>query len=181
MNAISINFDFSTLFDLVTMKSNKLNPTNQKMEGKTKTHRPNNANLINNTEKELESSNKNIVLIVEDEEVNYLYIETLLENSEINFKILHAKNGQEAVNICKENSEIDIILMDLKMPILNGFEAAKQIKIVSPKIPIIAQTAYSTKEEKQKALSAGCDDFISKPINAETLTKKINKFLQLNN
>jgi len=109
----------------------------------------------------LENALKFTILIVEDEEVNYLYIETLLEDEiEINCEILHAKHGQEAVEICKENSEIAFILMDLKMPIMNGFEATKLIKEFKPDLPIVAQTAYTTKEDKEKAFTAGCDDFI---------------------
>ena len=107
-----------------------------------------------------------------------MYIETLLEDEiEINCNILHAKNGKEAVDMCKENAGINFILMDLKMPIMNGFEASKSIREFKPDLPIIAQTAYTTKEDKEKALSAGCDDFISKPISEETLNEIMNKYL----
>jgi PAS domain S-box-containing protein len=113
------------------------------------------------------------ILIVEDEEVNYLYIETLLEDEiELNCKTLHAKNGQESIDICK-NNEIDLVLMDLKMPIMNGFEATKRIKELRSDLPIVAQTAYTTNE----AFSAGCDNFISKPTSEETLNEIINKYL----
>ena len=135
-------------------------------------------NIINNDKKEItEKQNNYIILIVEDEEVNYLYLETLLENLELNLKILHAKNGKEAVEMCKQNSEIDFVLMDMKMPIMNGFEATKLIKEFQPNLPIVAQTAYSSEEEKVQAFSAGCDDFISKPISKETLSDIINKYL----
>ena len=79
--------------------------------------------------------------------------------------------------MCRENSEIDFVLMDMKMPIMNGFEATKLIKEFRPDLPIVAQTAYSTREEKGDALLAGCDDFISKPISKETLNEAINKYL----
>jgi len=133
-----------------------------------------------------ETSNYNInlgkhdkytILIVEDEEVNYLYLEILLEELEHNFKVLYAKHGQEAIEICKENTNIDLVLMDLKMPIMNGFDATKLIKKFRPCLPIVAQTAYSTKEEKRQAFSAGCDDFISKPISEKTLNRILNKNL----
>lgn len=118
------------------------------------------------------------VLIVEDEEVNYLYLETILEeNVNQNFNVLHAKHGLEAIEFCKENTDINIILMDLKMPILNGFEATKKIKEFLPTMPIIAQTAYSTEEDRKKAISYGCDDFISKPIAEDDLLKLINNYL----
>jgi len=128
--------------------------------------------------KAIEEQDKYTILIVEDEEVNYLYIETLLEDEiEINCNSLHAKHGQEAVEMCKENSEIDFVLMDLKMPIMNGFEATKLIKEFRLGLPIVAQTAYTTNEDKEKAFSAGCDDFISKPISEETLNEIMNKYL----
>lgn len=118
------------------------------------------------------------VLVVEDEEVNYLYLETILEEStNQNFIVLHAKQGIEAIKFCKENSDIDIILMDLKMPIMNGFDATKKIKEFLPTMPIIAQTAYSTEEDRKKAISFGCNDFISKPIAEEDLIKMINDYL----
>lgn len=121
---------------------------------------------------------KHTILIVEDEEVNYLYLETVLEDDiEISCEILHAKNGKEAVDICKDKPEIDLVLMDLKLPVLNGFEATKQIKKIRPDLPIIAQTAYSTKSEKDEAIAAGCDDFISKPIKEESLNEIMNKYL----
>ncbi|OQX96487.1 MAG: hypothetical protein B6I20_14360, partial [Bacteroidetes bacterium 4572_117] len=123
---------------------------------------------------------KYTILIVEDEEINYLYINTLLEDIELNFKTLHAKHGKEAIEMCKENPKIDFVFMDLKIPIINGFEATKQIKEFRPNLPIVAQTAYSTKEEKAQAILAGCDDFISKPIDEKTLNGVIIKYLATN-
>lgn len=121
---------------------------------------------------------KYTILIVEDEEVNYLYIQALIEDEiETECFTIHAKNGQEAVDICKANSKIDLVLMDLKMPDMNGIEATKIIKEFRPDLPIIAQTAYTTKIDREKALSVGCDDFISKPIKEETLKNIINMFL----
>ena len=134
--------------------------------------------LDKNKEINTEKQDKYTILIVEDEEVNYLFIETLLEDViKINCNILHAKQGKEAVDLCTENSEIDYILMDLKMPIMNGFEATKLIKKFKPDLPIVAQTAYTTNQDKEKAFTAGCDDFISKPINKELLNETINKYL----
>ena len=92
----------------------------------------------------------------------------------------HRKIELKNVEMCKENAEIDFVLMDMKMPIMNGFEATKLIKEFHPNLPIIAQTAYSTRDEKEQAFSAGCDDFISKPISEETLTKIMNKYLITN-
>ncbi|RUT73490.1 PAS domain-containing hybrid sensor histidine kinase/response regulator [Ancylomarina longa] len=121
-----------------------------------------------------EISNK-IILVAEDEEMNFLYIETAL-TEKLNCKIIHAKNGVDAIALCKKHS-IDLILMDLKMPVLNGFDATKQIKEFLPDIPIIAQTAYSTKKDIEKALAMGCDDFISKPIAINHLQSVIEKHI----
>ena len=123
----------------------------------------------------ISNQKKYLILIVEDEEVNYLYLETLLEAEiKINCDIIHAKNGLEAIEICKQNANIDIILMDLKMPIMNGYEATMQIRKFRPNLPIIAQTAYSTVSDREKAISAGCNDFISKPIAEKKLTELLN-------
>jgi len=136
-----------------------------------------NNNLENDNEKIIEKEDKYTILIVEDEEINYLYIDTLLNNIKLNLTTLHAKHGKEAVELCKVNSKIDFVFMDLKMPIMNGFEATKLINKFRPDLPIIAQTAYSTNDEKEQAFLAGCDDFISKPISEETLNEIINKYL----
>lgn len=128
--------------------------------------------------KEGDIQNKHIILIAEDEEINYLYLEILLNDViGIDCEIIHVKNGLEAVEKCKENPAIDFVLMDLKMPIMYGYEAIKQIKKIRPKLPIVVQTAYSRPEEQERAALAGCDDFVSKPISQEILKKMINKYL----
>ena len=127
--------------------------------------------------KEIEKQDKYTVIVAEDEEINYLYLEILLEGIGFNIRILHAKNGKEAVEMCKENNEIDLVLMDMKMPIMSGFEATKLIKEFCPALPIVAQTAYTRSDEKEHAFSVGCDDFISKPISEGALKEIMNKHL----
>jgi len=123
---------------------------------------------------------KYTVLVAEDEEINYLYLEALFENQiEENYVLLHAKNGKEAVDMCTENNYIDLVLMDIKMPVLNGHQAATEIKARYPNMPIIAQTAYSTESDKEEALKHGCDDFISKPINKKELFGLMKKHLDI--
>ncbi len=170
----------------ITLQSEKENLPAGKAGGSTFTvtipYKPVNSNTearnSNNDNVEItKKQDKYTILIVEDEEVNCLYINTLLEYFELNLKTLNAKHGQEAVEMCKENSEIDFVFMDLKMPVMNGFEATKLIKEFRPDLPIVAQTAYSTREEEEQAFSAGCNDFISKPISEETLNKIISKYL----
>jgi len=124
------------------------------------------------------TNNKYTILVVEDEEVNYLYIEALFEDEiEGDYNLLHVKNGLEAVEICNANNTIDLVLMDIKMPVMNGHEATEKIKEKFPNLPIIAQTAYSTESDKQLALKHGCDDFISKPIDKDKLIGLIIKYL----
>ena len=137
----------------------------------------NNSKIIEN--KCLKSKKiKSTILIAEDEEVNYLVIEILLKDKlKLDCHLIHAKNGQEAVDICKNNKEIDFVLMDIKMPVMNGYEATKQIKKIRPDLAVIAQTAFSTIEDKEKAFSSGCNDFISKPINKDTLKTIVDRIL----
>ena len=161
----------------------KINVISKKWKGATFTitlpYNPINKNENGSTTNNL-LSNKNdrfVILIAEDEEVNYLFLETLLkEILAIDCELIHAKNGKEAVNFCESNTSIDYVLMDIKMPVMNGYEAAQKIKQIRPNLPVIAQTAYSTKEDKEKAYNAGCDDFISKPIDQKKLNKIISKF-----
>ncbi len=115
------------------------------------------------------------ILIAEDEKSNLFYLQEVLNVT--NVKLFHARNGEEAVQICKDNDNIDLVLMDVKMPKMNGFEATETIKQIKPKLPIIAQTAYAMTGDKDKALQAGCDDYISKPINNSELIKIIGKTL----
>jgi len=123
--------------------------------------------------------NKIIILIVEDDENNYLYIYTLLEDFELNLKTLHAKNGNEAVKICQNNNQIDLILMDIKLPDMDGLEATKQIRKFRPNLPIIAQTSYLSADYKEKAISTGCNDFILKPFSDEILYQIITKHIDI--
>lgn len=126
----------------------------------------------------LENSIKTL-LVAEDEEFNFIYIKTLLSRD--NFRLLRANNGQEAVDICESNPQIDLILMDIKMPVMNGYEASMKIKELRPNLPIIAQTAYSTAIDRNKAFESGCSDFISKPFTKENLLAKIASQLNTNN
>ena len=139
-----------------------------------KTNQPKYSDTISSSD---QVNKKYTVLVVEDENLNHLYFEALLEDIDFNISALHAENGQEAVEMCEKNSKIDLVLMDLKMPVMNGFEASRQIKLFRPELPIIAQTAYSTKSDREKALKAGCDEFISKPISEDSIVELIRSHL----
>ena len=115
------------------------------------------------------------ILIAEDEELNYLLMFEFFREAEVN--ILHAENGKQAVQMFKKNEDISLIIMDLKMPVMSGFEATALIKKIKPEIPIIAQTAYAMSTDRARALDAGCDDYIAKPIIFEEFIKLISKYL----
>ena len=97
------------------------------------------------------------------------------EEKNYDITLIHARNGKEAVDFCRENKNICLVLMDIKMPILDGYEATKQIKEFKPDLPIIACTAYSIREDKIRAIEAGCDAHISKPIDKNELLDLIKK------
>jgi len=116
------------------------------------------------------------VLIAEDISSNYNFLRLLLKRSKI--EIIWKENGQDALDEVKNNDKIDLVLMDINLPIMNGYEASKEIKKIRPELPIIAQTAYALEGDREKALLAGCDDYIPKPIVISTLLKKMNSFLE---
>lgn len=132
-------------------------------------------------EAEGESVDRNIILVVEDEEINYFLIKELLCHEEkFKCEIIHASNGKEAIEVVESNLDIKLVFMDIKMPIMNGYEATKKIKEIKPDLPIIIQTAYNSKDDKEKAFSTGCDDFVSKPLDKEILDKILIKYLKIN-
>jgi CheY-like chemotaxis protein len=117
-----------------------------------------------------------VVLITEDEEVNFFYLKTLFKKTHAT--VLRAKNGKEAVEIIEKNKgHIDLVLMDLNMPVMNGYEAMRIIKQRHPEIPIIAQTAYTLTEDRSKCMKAGFNDYISKPITRAALFRLVNENL----
>ena len=116
-----------------------------------------------------------IILVAEDDNINFLLIENILKS--YNFKIIRAKDGVEAVEFCKTNQEIDLVLMDIKMPNLDGYEAFTEIRKINPTIPIIAQTSYSFEEELDKIKKLGFNNFISKPIQKQKLLELIKVYL----
>ena len=114
------------------------------------------------------------VLVAEDEECNFLLIEELL--CDMDLKLIHAKDGKETVEICRTNPKIDLVLMDIKMPIMSGHEAAKLIKEFRPDLAIIAQSAYGLEQEIEK-YSGIFDDYVTKPIDENELQQKIMKYI----
>jgi PAS domain S-box-containing protein len=116
------------------------------------------------------------ILIVEDTSSNYYLIENYLKPTHIN--IVWAKTGKEALDFFKRENNFDLILMDIQLPGINGYEATKLIKAHNTNIPVIAQTAYALSGEREYSISEGCDDYISKPIKKEILFDILKKYLK---
>ncbi len=113
------------------------------------------------------------ILIADDMESNYLYLKRML--SKTLAKLIWVQNGVDAVSMVKSNEDIEMVLMDIRMPGMNGYEATKQIKSFRPEVIIIAQTAYAMQRDKEEAIEAGCDDYISKPIKKDVLLSIIEE------
>lgn len=118
-------------------------------------------------------TDKNI-LIAEDVDVNYRFLEKILQDT--GAKILRVMNGREAVDYCKKHDDIDLVLMDIQMPDMDGFEASKAIKTIKGDLPIIAQTAHAIEGGREKGLKSGCDEYIVKPININKMYATIDKY-----
>ncbi|HAQ21434.1 MAG TPA: response regulator [Prolixibacteraceae bacterium] len=115
------------------------------------------------------------ILIVEDEVVNQFFFEKSLKKTRAN--LFFVKNGYEAISMVQNNGEIDLVLMDIRLPGMDGIEATTQIKQINPELPIIIQTANVLPSVYESAYISGCNEFITKPINIETLLKILDKYL----
>lgn len=115
------------------------------------------------------------ILIVEDELMCFKLIEIALKHTRA--KLLRANNGKEAIERCAQDPGIDLVLMDIQLPVINGYQATDEIRKFNKKIPIIAQTAYAMNSQRQKCFEAGCTDYISKPYNTQQLLSTIGKYI----
>lgn len=132
-------------------------------------------NVPSNTEKKFQDKDLKI-LIVEDDVTSEKMLEIMVED--YCKEPLIATNGLEAVQLCKDHPDIDFVLMDIKMPELNGYEATKQIREFNKNLLIFAQTAYALPGDREKAIGAGCNDYISKPYSQSELTGLIDKYFK---
>jgi len=123
------------------------------------------------------ATNRPKVLIVEDDETNLIYLQLVLKD--LNIELLKAVNGQAAVETFEQNQDIELILMDIRLPGMDGYEATSMIRKMNKDVVIIAQTAYAFSSDKDKAIESGCNDYVSKPIRREELLKKISHYLNL--
>jgi CheY-like chemotaxis protein len=122
------------------------------------------------------SNNQINILIAEDDDISFEHLEIVLNN--IAKSIARAVNGKEAIEYMKNNKDIDLVLMDAKMPVMDGYTATTEIRKFNKDVIIIAQTAYAIEGDKEKAIAAGCDDYISKPIIADNLIRKIIEYIK---
>lgn len=119
--------------------------------------------------------NHSVILVAEDDQANFNYIEKLLKKAHA--RVIHASNGKQALQILENNHDIELILMDIKMPEMDGIETLHEIKKLNGRIPIIAQTAYALADEVVKLKNEGFDEYISKPIQRESLYMVISKYI----
>ncbi|MEI6882918.1 MAG: two-component regulator propeller domain-containing protein [Bacteroidota bacterium] len=122
------------------------------------------------------SSTRPLILIADNEMSGSLLLEEILFREGIETTVV--PDGKQAVDACLKNSSISLVLMDLKMPVMDGYEATRLIKSFNPELPVIAITAYALSGDENKALKAGCDDYLSKPFDKATLMIKLKKYIQ---
>jgi PAS domain S-box-containing protein len=128
----------------------------------------------------LSASNKSqacTVLVAEDDPVNFQLIGMWVAG--LNLNLLHAANGREAVELCRLHQDIRLVIMDMRMPVMDGYEATKQIRALNPVLPIIALTAYALSGDREKAMQAGCNDYLPRPAKKMELVALIQKHIQV--
>ena len=141
-------------------------------------------NIVNNTMETTQFNNssypydfrEHTILIAEDIDFSFLYIEAVLRRTGV--KILWAQNGKEAIEHVKTNQDIDLILMDMHMPIMNGYDATEIITKLRPALPVIAQTAFVLPEDMKKCYAAGCSGYLAKPIRKEQLLNTLAEYFE---
>ena len=117
---------------------------------------------------------KPLILIADDEEANSILLQRILRKAGAD--IIIVSDGQQAVDVCRQNPDLTLVLMDISMPVLDGYAATKQIKQFRPGLPVIAITAFVFNEDEKKVLAAGCDDYMAKPFVKEVLVRKLVKY-----
>jgi CheY-like chemotaxis protein len=133
------------------------------------------SSVIEEQKPTIEVKNKEItILVAEDEEYNMMYITELFSST--NFKIMEASNGKKALELAQNQPEIQLVLMDIKMPVMDGNEAMKEIKKLKPSLPIIALSAFAMESDKTRALALGFDAYLTKPLDRKLLFELIDKF-----
>jgi len=114
------------------------------------------------------------ILVTEDNDLNFSYLEKALKRLSIN--VIRAHNGEEAVNVCRVDIDIILVIMDIKMPVMDGWTAIRMIKSMRPELPVFVVTAYMLNNEEHMSFEAGCDEYLTKPVNYKLLVRKLNKY-----
>jgi CheY-like chemotaxis protein len=115
------------------------------------------------------------ILIVEDDLITYKLFTIVLRNTGV--QIFHAEDGQQAITYCREEQDFDLILMDIQLPVMDGYTATREIKTICPWVPVIAQTAYALESEEYRCRKAGCSEYLAKPFRKEDLFALLDKYL----
>lgn len=132
------------------------------------------AEITNQLKATREVHGKPLILIADDEETNRLLLEQIL--NKLGLDVVVVTDGQQALEACYQNHLISLVLMDLKMPVMDGFEATKKIKVFRPDLPVIALTAFALSGDEERALAAGCDDYLTKPLKRNLLIGKLTQY-----
>lgn len=115
------------------------------------------------------------ILVVEDEESSRFLLEKTLKKTKV--EVIYVNNGAAAISLVENKSDIDLVLMDIRLPEMDGIAATFKIKELNPRIPVIIQTAYVMNTTREEAINSGCDDYITKPIDTDSLLKLLDKYL----
>ena len=129
-------------------------------------------NEMQETKKEI----NNTILVVDDEPVNRLYFNALFKP--LNYNIIEGENGKVAVDLFRDNPEIDLVIMDIKMPVMTGVEATRIIKDFDPEVPLIVVSAMTMANEGLEAIEAGADRYMSKPVKREDLLSVVKRYMK---
>jgi PAS domain S-box-containing protein len=130
-----------------------------------------------NTQPEVQFNwNGRKVLIAEDDQISFRFLNELLRKTQV--EIIHATNGKNAVDVVKSGEHLDLIIMDIQLPVMDGLQATRLIKTINPDLPVIAQTAYAMAGDNEKIRQAGCDDYVSKPLDASKLMAVMDRYLK---
>jgi len=126
-------------------------------------------------ERETNAETSKRIVSVEDDKASVEYLKIVMKS--LGYELVNFNLAREAINYLKEQ-EADLVLMDVQLPEMNGFDATREIKAAFPEIPVIIQTAYAMKTDMEKAFQAGCDDYLAKPLSLRILKEKIKKYVE---
>ena len=126
----------------------------------------------------INSNQKHHILIVEDDDTSYHLLKAILDEKRVTH--FHSRDGKNAIEFCRENPDIALVLVDIKLPDIDGYTVTKEIKKIRPELPIIAVTACTLSHEREKCFDSGCDDYITKPIDFQLLYNSISRTIELN-